>query len=114
MRWLVFAALAACSTSHADPTPKDASATPDPATVSNHKVTKTGQVMGTNVQITFWTANDEAADAAFTAAMDELARIDKLMTTWTPDSEVSQINTAAGEKTAVKVSDETFTVIARA
>jgi thiamine biosynthesis lipoprotein len=119
MRWLMIAALAACSTSHADPSPKDAPATTDAAaattaTTANHKVTRTGQVMGTNVQITFWTANDEAADAAFTAAMDELARIDKLMTTWTPDSEVSQINTAAGEKTAVKVSDETFTVIARA
>ena len=36
-----------------------------------------------------------------------------MMTTWTEDSEVSRINAAAGGK-AVKVSDETFAVIARA
>ena len=36
-----------------------------------------------------------------------------MMTTWLPDSEVSQINSAAGVK-AIKVSDETYAVIERA
>jgi thiamine biosynthesis lipoprotein len=50
-----------------------------------------------------------AADAVFA----EMKRIDGVMTTWTPDSEVSQINAAAGKR-PVAVSEETFTVIARA
>ncbi|HWU88842.1 MAG TPA: FAD:protein FMN transferase, partial [Kofleriaceae bacterium] len=40
-------------------------------------------------------------------------RLDRVMTTWTPDSEVSRVNAGAGDK-PVEVSDETFAVIARA
>jgi thiamine biosynthesis lipoprotein len=84
------------------------------AAAGNHKLTKTGQVMGTNVQVTFWTSDDAGATAAFDAVMTELERIDALMTTWTPDSEVSKINAAAGDGKPIAVSPETFTVIARA
>lgn len=85
-----------------------------PAAADNHKLTKTGQVMGTNVQVTFWTSDDAGAATAFADVMTELERIDALMTTWTPDSEVSKINAAAGDGKPIAVSAETYTVIARA
>jgi len=43
--------------------------------------------------------------AAAEAVFDEMKRLDKEMTTWDPASEVSRINTAAGDKPVV-VSDE--------
>jgi thiamine biosynthesis lipoprotein len=69
--------------------------------------------MGTNVSVWFWT--DREADAAKTAKamFDEIKRLDREMTTWKPDSELSQINAASGEH-PVQVSDETLTVIERA
>jgi thiamine biosynthesis lipoprotein len=69
--------------------------------------------MGTNVSVWFWT--DREADAARTAQamFEEIKRLDREMTTWKPDSEISQINTASGEH-PVKVSDETIEVIERA
>ena len=76
------------------------------------KVVKDGHVMGTNVQVTFWTEDAAGATKAFEAAMKELERLDKMMTTWTPDSELSQINASAGVK-AIAVSDETLAVITR-
>jgi thiamine biosynthesis lipoprotein len=72
-----------------------------------------GQAMGTVIQVTLW-HDDEAASAAVAAAVfEEMKRLDRVMTTWLPESEVSQVNTAAGVS-AVKVSDETFLVIERA
>jgi thiamine biosynthesis lipoprotein len=48
--------------------------------------------------------------ALFDAATAEIVRIEKLMTTWDPASEVSRVNAAAG-KEPVRVGDETFEVI---
>lgn len=72
-----------------------------------------GQAMGTVVQITFWHDDEAAAAAAAGLVFDEMKRLDRVMTTWIPESEVSQVNTAAGVS-AVKVSDETYLVIERA
>ncbi len=71
-----------------------------------------GQAMGTVIQITFWHDDEAAAAAAAGAVFEEMKRLDPEMTTWHPESEVSQVNAAAGVS-AVKVSDETFEVIAR-
>lgn len=72
-----------------------------------------GSAMGTVVQITFWSDDESAAAAAAAAVFDEMKRLDRVMTTWIPESEVSQVNTAAGVS-AVQVSEETFLVIERA
>ncbi|HRC56989.1 MAG TPA: FAD:protein FMN transferase, partial [Kofleriaceae bacterium] len=72
-----------------------------------------GQAMGTVVQLTFWHDDEAAAASAAQAVFEEMKRLDRMMTTWLPDSEVSQINSAAGA-TAIKVSPETFAVIERA
>ncbi len=78
-----------------------------------HKLERHGQAMGTVISIYFWTDDDARADQAAEAVIAEMKRLDAVMTTWTPDSEVSRINAAAGDKPVV-VSDETFAVIERA
>jgi FAD:protein FMN transferase len=86
-----------------------ASAAPDP----DRKLEYHGKAMGTTVSIYFWTDNETEAAKAAEAVFKEMSRIDQVMTTWTPDSEVSRVNAAAGDK-PVAVSEETFAVIERA
>jgi len=86
-----------------------AGAAPDP----DQKFVYTGQAMGTVISVFFWTDDETKAAKGANAVFEEMKRLDAVMTTWTPDSEVSQINSAAGLK-PVKVSDETFAVIERA
>ncbi len=71
-----------------------------------------GAAMGTHVAFAAYTTatvDARKTRAAFDAALEEIKRIEDLMTTWR-DSEVTRINAAAG-KASVKVSDETFSVI---
>ena len=72
-----------------------------------------GSAMGTVISVFFWTDDEVAAAAAAEAVFVEMKRIDGVMTTWTPDSEVSRVNAASGKKPVV-VGAETFAVIARA
>jgi thiamine biosynthesis lipoprotein len=77
------------------------------------RVQGTGAAMGTHIAFAAYTTRSSDAQTtqhAFTAAVDEIKRLEALMTTWRPESEVSRINTAAG-KSAVPVSDETYAVI---
>lgn len=66
--------------------------------------------MGTLCDVKVFLADDAKAQRAIKEALDELARLEALMTTWRDDSDVSRINTAAGERPVV-VSPETFEVI---
>jgi len=69
--------------------------------------------MGTTVSLVSTTtpALDHAAvTAALERAFDEITRLEALMTTWRPDSEVSRVNAAAGGR-AIAVSPETFSVL---
>ena len=79
----------------------------------DHKFVRTDKAMGTIVQITFWTDDETAVAKGASAVFDEFRRIDRLMTTWDADSDVSKINAAAGGK-AVKVSPEVIEVIRKA
>jgi FAD:protein FMN transferase len=85
-----------------------------PADTGDHAVTRLHESMGTLVQITVWGQDDEPIVKAIAQAFAEFDRIDRLMTTWLPESEVSQINTAAGAAQGVKVSDELFAILLRA
>lgn len=74
-----------------------------------------GKAMGTHVSFAAYTTPTIDATktrSAFDAALEEIKRLESLMTTWR-DSEVSRINASAGTA-AVNVSDETFTVIREA
>jgi thiamine biosynthesis lipoprotein len=79
----------------------------------DRKFIYTGQAMGTVVTVFIWGDDEVKAAKAAESVFAEMKRIDGVMTTWTPDSEVSQINTNAGVKPVV-VSQETYDVIARA
>lgn len=98
--------LAAVGTSGANPP------APPPTAATPQKLVYTQQSMGTTVQVTVWTADERKAAEGADAVFAEFRRIDAMMTTWTADSEISRINTAAG-KAAVAVSEETFTVLER-
>ncbi|MDP8998532.1 MAG: FAD:protein FMN transferase [Myxococcota bacterium] len=77
------------------------------------KVTAEGHAMGTHLAYAAFTtpAVDAArVHAAMDAATSEIVRIEKLMTTWDPTSEVSRVNLAAGKEPVV-VGPETFDVI---
>ncbi len=91
-------------TAAAQPAPKRAN--PD------RKFEHHGQAMGTTISLFFWGDDEAGAARAAEAVFKEMKRIDQVMTTWTPDSEVSQINSNAGLKPVV-VSEETFAVIER-
>jgi thiamine biosynthesis lipoprotein len=78
------------------------------------KVTGEAKAMGTHLAYAAYTTR--AVDAAsvrraFEQATAEIQRIEALMTTWRPDSDLSRVNDAA-PNVAVKVSPETFDVVA--
>lgn len=79
-------------------------------------VTRSGVAMGTLVQLRVFIEGepsaeiDDAVGAKIDRAFAEIRRLEGLMTTWRPDSEISRINAAAG-RSAVAVSPEVFEVI---
>ena len=132
---LVTAGLAACSDSprelagpekpsapaSAKPTSIVTSATPSstasapvtPGGFVPKRVSLDDHAMGTTVSIATFTTeamSEEAIRPKLQKALDEIRRLQALMTTWSEDSEISRINAAAG-KEAVKVGPETFAVI---
>jgi FAD:protein FMN transferase len=66
--------------------------------------------MGTEVELTAWTAEDARAEAAFTAVFGEFDRLDAMMSVWKDGSDVLRLNAAAGDH-AVPVSPETREVL---
>ena len=79
------------------------------------KVTAEASAMGTRLNFIALTSErvDEAhVHAAIEKAIEEIGRLESLMTTWKDDSEVSRINQSAG-KSPVRVGPETFDVIAK-
>ena len=94
-----------------EPVQSEAPATPAP--FAAEKVTGEARAMGTHLTYAaFTTPEVDAARVhmAFEAATAEIKRLEKLMTTWDPTSEVSRVNAAAG-KAPVEVANETFDVI---
>lgn len=70
-------------------------------------------IMGTVVRVEAWSDDRAAGAAAMAAVMDEMHRIDRAMSPFRPDSELSRINrdAAAGP---VSISEEMFDLVARA
>ncbi|MDH3257671.1 MAG: FAD:protein FMN transferase, partial [Nitrospinota bacterium] len=71
---------------------------------------RTQFIMGTLVEITVSHSDPELIQTVTTQAFDEMARIEQLMSTYIPDSEISRINRAAG-KEAIAVSPEVEEVL---
>lgn len=66
--------------------------------------------MGTEVRVSAWTNDEQRAVRAFEQVFDEFDRLDRLLSVWHPDSDVSRINTAAGRE-RVRVERETLDVL---
>ena len=67
-------------------------------------------IMGTNIDVEIWHDDTVKGEAAIDAVMDEMRRIDTLMSHYKPESELSQIN-ARGAREAVVVDPELFDLI---
>lgn len=78
----------------------------------DHLVVRQTAVMGTVVNVSIWTDDDERAARAIGKVFAEFERIDALMTSWKETGDVAAINAAAGGK-PVTVSDEVLGVITR-
>ena len=76
-------------------------------------VTRAQMQMGTLVKITAVAGSESIAQAAVTAGFAEIRRLEELLSTWIPTSELSRVNTSAGVM-PVYVSPETLTVVQRA
>lgn len=73
-------------------------------------MTRVQMQMGTLVKITAVARNESIAQAAATAGFAEIHRLEELLSTWIPASELSRVNTSAGVR-PVAVSQETMTVV---
>ncbi len=80
------------------------------ATDPRHLVTRSIAAMGTQVSISVFTTDEEGARRAIENALDEIVRIERMMTTWREDSEISKLNANAGIA-PVHVSPETMEVL---
>jgi thiamine biosynthesis lipoprotein len=67
-------------------------------------------MMSTIYQVSVVADDEDAARAAMTRALDEIARLETVLSEWQPDSEVSRINSEAG-RAPVAVGPETFAVV---
>jgi thiamine biosynthesis lipoprotein len=70
-------------------------------------------IMGTSIAVELWADEQAAGEAAITAVMDEMRRIDRTMSPHKEDSELSHINREAGAG-PVPVSPEMARLIVRA
>ncbi|NOS82326.1 MAG: FAD:protein FMN transferase [Nitrospira sp.] len=73
-------------------------------------VTRAQMQMGTLVKITAVARSESIAQAAATAGFTEIHRLEELLSTWIPTSELSRVNFSAGGM-PVSVSPETMTVV---
>jgi len=74
--------------------------------------TREEAIMGTAVRVELWHLDAATARAAMSAVMDEMHRIDALMSPYKPDSELSLINREAVQR-PVAIGKEMFDLIAR-
>jgi thiamine biosynthesis lipoprotein len=94
----------------AEATPKARNLMP----LSNHGWYKREEaIMGTAISVELWSDDKSAAEAAIEAVMEEMHRIDRLMSPHKPDSELSIINRDAASK-PVTVCFEMMTLLKRA
>jgi len=78
-----------------------------PSSVDEHRL-----AMGTIVSVTVFSPDTEAAERAIDAAFDEIARVEALTTRYSPESEISRINSLKGERAgAIPVDPEVVRIV---
>ena len=80
----------------------------------NQKVVKRTQfIMGTLVEVTIQESDNDLAQHAINKAFNEMTRIEKIMSTHLPNSELSKLNTLATRETKIAVSPVLLKVVKR-
>ena len=77
---------------------------------SPHVVKRAQMHMGTLVFLTAVASDQQLAHAAIDRGFAEIHRLEQILSTWIPDSELSRINAAAGQR-AVKAGPETMELL---
>jgi thiamine biosynthesis lipoprotein len=70
-------------------------------------------IMGTRITVELWSEDRAKADEAIEAVLAEMRHIDDSMSTYKPDSEVSQVNAHAADG-PMKISEELFDLLVTA
>ncbi len=68
-------------------------------------------IMGTRCAVELWSEDRAAGEASINAVFDEFRRVDRLMSTYKPESELSRVN-AGASKAPVRVSRELYDMLA--
>jgi thiamine biosynthesis lipoprotein len=74
-------------------------------------ITRTEPIMGTSCSVELWSEDPAKGEAAIASVFADMRRIDRLMSTWKPDTEVSLVNREAAKR-PVKISLELFDLLA--
>lgn len=78
-----------------------------------HIVARSGLAMGSQLTLMAWTDDETAAGNAFEQAFNEFDRLDRTMSVWKENSDILQLNAAAGEH-PVHVTADTLKALATA
>ena len=70
-------------------------------------ISRSEAIMGTSCSVELWSEDRAKGEAAISSVFDDMRRIDRLMSTWKEDTEISQVNREAA-KHPVKISAELF------
>ena len=73
-------------------------------------ITRTEAIMGTRCAVELWSEDTAKGEAAIKSVFDDMKRIDRLMSTWKEDTEISLVN-REGSKHPVKISQELFRLL---
>ena len=92
--------------------PRAAGPVPAAVPASGRWFSRDEAIMGTAIHVELWADDARAAERAIDAVMAEMHRIDRLMSPYKSDSELSRINRDAGRK-PVAVGAELFGLIER-
>ena len=73
-------------------------------------ITRSENIMGTRCSVELWSEDRAKGEAAIASVFDDMRRIDRLMSTWKEDTEISEVNREAS-KHPVKISQELFRLL---
>ena len=68
-----------------------------PAAARAEWITREEAIMGTRCAVELWSDDAAKGQAGITSVFDDMRRIDRLMSTWKEDTEISLVNREAGK-----------------
>ncbi len=81
-----------------------------PALARADWISRSEAIMGTRCTVELWSEDRAKGEAAITSVFDDMRRIDRLMSTWKEDTEISKVNREASQH-PVKISQELFDLL---